>query len=260
VLALTGCQQVFGLEPPRLVDGGRSDAPRDARGDASDAGDDAPPSAPHLVQSASTASPAGQMAGSLSLDLPAAVAMGDLLAVFVSYDSGATLTSVSDDRGNIFTIANSVADATNSQIATMAFAKNIKGGSGKVHANFSGPICCRILIVHEVAGVNTLAPFDGFAGMLQTSPGTGTDAVSSSPLATTRAPDYMFAVTTNSNDLPGQSITAGTGFTKRESLTPTGGNATLSEDMLVSVPGASSATFTYSMNGPALTAAMAFSQ
>jgi hypothetical protein len=223
------------------------------------AGDCSADTSVSVVQTASIASsPFGMEESSVTLPLPTPIGAGNLLAVFVSYADGVTLTSVTDNLGNTFKLVRTVDDMPHSQAATTAYAQNTKAGVDSVTANFNGLTCCRSVIVHELHGADTIAPLDGNSARLQTGAGTGTDSVTSGQMFTQSPRDYIFAASTNSDGVTGQTISAGTGFSRREILTPSAGNSTVSEDENVNAPGSVSSTFTYSNNGASLTMQMAF--
>jgi hypothetical protein len=237
-----------------MPDGGTADAR------SVDTPVDAPVPMITFVRSASIASAPFSTgnANMLSLPLLGAVGQGNLLAVFVSYSDSAHLTSVTDDLGNLFMVERTLDDVANTQSVAIAYGTAISGGTDTIYANFDNSICCRILVVHELHGANLTTPFDNYAIRYQTGNDAGMDGVTSSAATTTTSPEYIFAVSTNADGTNGETITAGTGFTPRELLTPSGGNTTLSEDRQASPAGPVTSTFTYSMSGAAMTAEMAF--
>ena len=97
----------------------------------------------------------------------------------------------------------------------MCYAANIKAGANTVTATFNGSRAFRRLIVSEYGGVATSSPVDVTAK----GAGTGTtaaNAITSTAATTTAGGDLIFG-TTMDTSAP-TAITAGTGFTQRNSV------------------------------------------
>src|SRR5207249_3851909 len=95
---------------------------------------------------------------------------------------------------------------------------NITGGAETVTATFTGTAPVAQLIVHEVSGLDTVAPLDQHKIVSQNNVGTGTDAVTTAPNVTpTTDGQYIFGATYPSNAAGGP-LNAGTGFTIAENV------------------------------------------
>lgn len=187
---------------------------------------------------------------------------GNLICGWIGWGNpgGETLNSITDTRGNAYTLGSQVNDVTNAQAYRHFHAKNIiGGGANTITATFSVAVNFRFGQAAEYSGLDTSAPFDVQAVQFQAAPGTGADAVSSTALTTTVTNELVFGGTENSaEDLPGTgTIVAGTGFTSRELLNTSTGRL---EDLNKAAAGSQAATFTQSVNNARLTGAMAFKE
>ena len=212
---------------------------------------------PAFVQSKSSLVSSGS-ASTVATTFTSNVAAGNLIAVWVTWgSSSATLcsTCVNDSLGNTYTIVQTV--SRSGKRTAMAYAKNIAGGANTVTATFSASISSRGIIVHEISGADPTAPLDGNAGQRQTTPGLGTDAVSSGSFTTTKNGDYIFGVSLQEGSSCAGAA-AGTGFTPRETPACVNSMQPISEDKIQSAAGSTAATFTASSNTSHMTQAMAF--
>ncbi|MBI2023163.1 hypothetical protein HYT01_01190 [Candidatus Giovannonibacteria bacterium] len=108
----------------------------------------------------------------------------------------ADLTSVTDNKGNSYTLKTRAEDAGNTQSIQAFYAKNITGGATHtITANINGSCSFRAIAVHEVSGVDTTAPDDGSNQQFQSAPGTGTNALTSGSFTTSANGDYIFSAT-----------------------------------------------------------------
>ena len=138
---------------------------------------------------------------------------GNLFVGFVTWKSSTvTLDSITDTLGHTITLVNNPT-ATNggNYRSALFYAKNISGGADTLTFNFSASTTTNGL-VHEVSGLDTIAPLDQSAIVDQTAPGTGTDAVTTGNVTTTTDGQYIFGCSQNDN---GIDMSAGTGFTER---------------------------------------------
>jgi hypothetical protein len=170
-------------------------------------------SAPAYVQGSAVLNDAG--AFTIARAFTTANTAGNLIVAAVSWDSTATLTC-SDSQGNAYVVVTTQYDATWDQSLAVCYAVNIKAGANTVTASFGSSVTTRRLAVHEYSGIALTSPVDVSAKRV----GTGTTTVNgvSSPAATTTASgDLIFGAVM---DVSGSttSITAGTGFTQRQSL------------------------------------------
>jgi hypothetical protein len=228
-------------------------------------GHDGPPAQPMVtfVQGAGhTDTPfAGNGNGTVAATFGAPAAGGNLIAVWVTYDgsTGILTNGITDNVGNVYATVQTIADATDVQKTTMAYAKNIASGATTVTVALDTSVttCCRMIVIHELHGADRTSPVDGFSSRQQ-SGATTPDAVNANTIATSIAGDYIFAVSSNSNGVAGETIAAGTSFMSRVSLGGGGGNATLSEDVVAGAPGATMGTFTYGMSGVSMSQQVAY--
>lgn len=192
------------------------------------------------------------------------VAAGNLIVVAVSWGSASVVESctVSDNLGNTYTRLTNCdqVDATNQQQIAVFYAKNVVGGSCTVTATFAGSRDNNGIVIAEYSGVDTTAPADQSVGNFQTAPGTGANAVTSTAKTTTQAGELAVGAYADTSVGAGTTITAGTGFTKRQD---TGGGGAHSiqivlEDQIQSSAGSIAATFTEALNHRALSAMATF--
>lgn len=169
-------------------------------------------------------------------------------AVHIISTAGITVSSVTSS-GNSPAITRQASDASARGLATGKI-PNLAGGSTTVTANLSASGRA-ILDVHEVSGCATTQD-EGDNTNSQTTPGTGTDAVTSGTVVTTVNGDYIFGASI-STALSG-AISSGTGFSEGPN---TGGNSVQSEYMVQSVAGTVAATFTNGTNTAHITQVVA---
>jgi hypothetical protein len=174
------------------------------------------------------------------------VKAGNVIAVGVGWSSTPALTSITDNCGigggsNTYVILNKPVG----EVASIGMAYAVIGKSGACTVSAAiGAVQDIDIVVHEITGVNTAQPLDAYKVDLAGNPGTGTDALSSGNLATQDA-DYIFAFAVDNGS--GATLSAGTGFTSRESL-PAGAVRLRSEDRVRTSAGAFRATFTTTIN------------
>lgn len=137
-----------------------------------------------------------------------------------------TLTSITDDKGNSYTLRNNPRQGTYGNIA-FGHSFGVTGGTVAITATFSGTPSVAILVVHEVSGVSA---YDTSATGDSTF-GSGTDSISLG-LTTSVANTYIFGLDFNTTQNGGPS--AGTGYTTRETF---GGNNGCSIDRVFSGSG-----------------------
>jgi hypothetical protein len=257
VLAAVGCR--FADNPakpdasapgdaPRPIDGAIAhDAPHDTPPDA------APPEVTFVQGSGTVNSNWGNGGDTLALTMPDAIGSGDAIAVFVSWADQGSLGSITDSLGNTFTVVKTVDDGNQNQEGAVAYAQDVIGGSDTITAHFGSSPCCRVLLAHEVRGASISSAAGSATGQVQTA-GNGSNAVTST-FVDAGSGDYVFGVSTDVAGTTNQTIAAGTDETLRESLLPGGGNgnATASEDRVVTGSGSAASTFTYGKSGEQIT-------
>lgn len=140
----------------------------------------------------------------------------NLICGAVAYDSAVTLNSVTDSKGNTYSIVRTVTDALNLTKLSSFYAKNITGGaSHAVTANLSATSTYALIAVHEVSGADTSTPLDVETGQVQVDP-TGTDGISSGSVSTSTNGQYVFAGSfTSAPPSSSTAFSAGTSYTLR---------------------------------------------
>ena len=167
---------------------------------------------------------------SVSVAYPLAQTLGNLNIVAVGWnDTASTVTSVSDSRGNVYTLAIGPTSGTGLR-QSIYYAKNIAAGSNTVTVTFSQAAVYVDIRVLEYSGLDTTNPLDVTAGAA----GTGTSA-SSGSATTTTAKELIFGAGMTTTHFNGP----GTGFVSRIITNP---DADIAEDQQVTSTGTYSAT------------------
>ena len=170
---------------------------------------------------------------------PVATAPGDLIVVAVSWGNDATV-SCSDSQGNTYSVATAQYDSANNQSLAICYAPNAKGGADTITATFSDEAPYRRLLIHEYSGVALTAPVDVVAEYIGNGR-TAANAITSTAATTTSSGDLVFGAVMDDTGV--NNITAGTGFTQRQSVNNTD---LVSEDLVLLFNGTVAATFTFS--------------
>jgi hypothetical protein len=261
VALLAGCDALFGIhELPGDASRTSDVSSADGADDALDAAGaiDAHSTSPFFVQGATAwASPWSESSTTIAATLTHAIEPGSVIAVYVTYASAATVTSVIDSVGNTYAVVDSITDGGDEQSATTAWATATTGGIDTVTVQLSSAQCCRAILVHEISGASASAALDAHSALEQPAI-TATDQVTSDASTTTVAGDYVFAATIDAANASGQMIRPGTGELERLSPMIPNGPASMSEDEIAHAAGAVTSTFTFSVSGSSLTAQMAF--
>ncbi len=174
---------------------------------------------------------------------------GDLNVIVVGWnDTASTVTAVTDNAGNEYTLAVGPTILTGFLSQTIYYAKNIASAAAGniVTVKFSGAATFPDVRILEYAGIDTSIAVDRVAAA------TGSTSVSDSgPLQTANANDLLVA----GNMVYTASVAPGTGFTQRIVTTPDGDSV---EDRVVSVAGSYDATESLSSSGPWVMQMVAF--
>src|SRR4051812_23306988 len=101
----------------------------------------------------------------------AAVWVGKFIVGIFFHDvGGATLTSITENKGNNYTISDVVSDSPNGHGAQSFFLGNITNGPSVLTATFSGTTNFITIVWNEYSGVAALAdPRDGHGGQVNSS-------------------------------------------------------------------------------------------
>lgn len=167
------------------------------------------------------------------------VTSGNLLYAFIAWTSTTiTLSSIADDKGNTWVVQDNPTTIGTLGRVAQAYAMNVASGNTQITATFSAGATSEIH-VGELSGCATSSAQDAHIVNPQiggSSPGTGTDAVTSTAITTTTngiivGCAFDIGVVTAPN--------AGTGFTSIST-----GTMARSEYKLISSGGTMAATFT----------------
>ncbi len=164
----------------------------------------------------------------------AAQTLGNLNVVVVGWnDSTATVSSVTDSRGNAYALAAApvVQSATASQ--AIYYAKNISAaaaGANTITVTFSVAAAFPDIRIAEYTGLDTVSPLDVSVG----AQGTTTSTSNSGLVTTTSANDLLLGA----NLVQSTTMGAGTGYTSRVIT----GDGDILEDRIVTVTGSYNAT------------------
>ena len=166
---------------------------------------------------------------SVAVTYTGAQTAGNLNVVAVGWnDSTATVSSVTDSKGNIYTRAVGPTTVAGLLSQSIYYAKNIAAATANtntVTVQFNVAAQYADIRILEYSGVDTVSPVD------VTSAGTGSSATSSAPaVSTTNANDLLFAA----NMVATLTSAAGTGFTSRVITTP---NGDIAQDRVVTAIG-----------------------
>jgi hypothetical protein len=165
----------------------------------------------------------------------AAQTPGNLNIIVVGWnDTTATVQSVTDNRGNVYTLAIGPTSGTALR-QSIYYAANIAGGATTVTVTFSQPAAYPDIRILEYAGVSTLDTTAGASGSSTTA--------NSGAATTTAANELIFGANMVATLTQGP----GTSFTSRIITTPDGD---IAEDRIVTAIGTYSATAPLSPAGP----------
>lgn len=170
-----------------------------------------------FVQAKSTGMGAGSVT-SIAATFSAAVTSGNAVVgvAAVGNSNPSALSTITDDKGNNYTIVRKTADATNGELLATFYLLNITNAPTVITANFSGTESDSGISMMEVSGVATSSALDVETGQVEATPGTGTDALNSTAVTTTTAGQFIFAGAVRTGNRGGGSaeFTPGTGFTE----------------------------------------------
>jgi hypothetical protein len=184
---------------------------------------------PAYLQGAYATPQTAQSAVAVTLQSPQSA--GNLLVVIAGWNDGtASISSVTDSRGDTFALAIGPTRRTTAISQSIYYAKNVLGGSNTVTVRFNRAATFADIRVLEYAGLDPVAPFDsaaaasGFGGQADTG-----------VLTTHAAGDLLVAGDTVWTGSPN----AGTGYTTRMITNP---DADIVEDRVAAAAGSYNAT------------------
>jgi chitodextrinase len=186
----------------------------------------------------------------LNVKYLAAQTLGNLNVVAVGWnDTSATVTSVTDTSGNVYTRAVGPTSWPGALTQSIYYSANIKAaaaGANTVTVVFSRPAVYVDVRILEYSGIDVSNPVDAVAAA------TGTAGTSDSgPAITTNANDLLFGA----NMTTGATSAPGTGWTSRIITWP---NLDIAEDRIVSTTGTYRATAAVSSGAPWVMQLVAF--
>ena len=210
-----------------------------------------------LVQEATALNDSGVGATTIVRAFTSNITAGNMIIGAVGYGDVSTTVSVADTLGNTYTVSTVNADGGNLQYQRTFYANSSTGGANTVTVTFGTSVAYRRLYISEYSGLATASPNDGGTGQLQTSPGTGTDAITSGNIVTTVDGDLIWGITQNTSEVdPGTgTLVAGTGYTQDAQV---GTVIMRAEHKTQTTAGSVAATFTASIDHRLLTNILAF--
>jgi hypothetical protein len=163
-----------------------------------------------LVQSVfNDVSPATLSDTTIVCSFAAPVSIGGFVWGIADYASGPALTSVTDDQGNVY---NTTVGPTGSNIFWLG---HITNAPTTITINLAGASIFRSMAMQEWSGVAAVAdPSDGSIAVDQTTPGTGSDAVTTGNITTTFNNDLILGGYISFSGGPEPGLLAGTGYIK----------------------------------------------
>ena len=200
----------------------------------------APP--PSSVQTA--ASIADSAGTTLAQAFSSANTASNLITVVTSWGSPTATANptVSDSAGNTYVLATSTFSSLGQQSLAIYYAKNIRAGANTVTVDFGGSRAWRRILITEYRGIDPVNPVDVVMAN-QGSANMAKDNVTSGVVTTTASGDLIFGAVENYN--ASGTLSAGTSFTLRNSVTFGGVIETAIEDSVQSSAGSAAATFTF---------------
>lgn len=173
-------------------------------------------SLPNYVKGASNGNDAN--GASLAATFASAVGAGNLVRGYVTWGTAVLtdLNTVTDDKGNTYTIVDKVADGGNVQSYGSFYLENITNAPTIITANFLNTPVVRAIVVGEYNTLAQASAINGHAMILRTNPGTGADAITTGNFTTTQAGDTVTSGILNTSAGPLATVAHGTGFTDEE--------------------------------------------
>lgn len=167
------------------------------------------------VQVASNSFVFNDAAGSIAATFGSGVGSGSTVCGAVAYSEAVgTVTSITDDQSNSYTIQRTVASAGDVGLVTF-FGSNISGAPTVITVTYSsGSMIYRALVIAEFSGVHT-SPLDVETGQEQLEVSPATDAITSGSVTTTVDGVGVCGFALRTVGLGADSFAAGTNYTER---------------------------------------------
>src|SRR5258706_165980 len=185
----------------------------------------------------------------IPVTLGAAVAVDDIIVGMTGSDnSSAPTLTVTDSLGNVYTVhADQIDDVTQVQSGRTWRSKVTVAGTPTITTTFSVASTGRRTIAAAWSG-SAATPFDTSKGNLQTAPGTGTDAVTSTNITPATNNELLVGLNQRTSAAAG-TITGGTNYTLRLAVSST----VAIEDRILASASSVAATFTFSADHRTIT-------
>jgi hypothetical protein len=185
-------------------------------------------------------------ASSIPVSLSSNSPINDVIACYVFWiDPSITLTSVTDSKSNSYTVLTGDNQTSGNFHTAQALAQVTSAGTLTITGNFSGTVASSVKIgCADIENAATSSIIDQHVANTQSSPGTGTNAVTTGNITTAVSGDYLFVWNVDCNGNVA-TISAGTGYTIRNG----GTNNQAIEDQVQASAGIIAGTFTYSSGG-----------
>lgn len=197
-------------------------------------------------QSAISADSDGVNRTTIGVTMGTGAGVGDAIFGIVTYDTstGGTLTSITDDQGNAYTILDAKVDAPHTQNTASFYRLSLTNSPITITANFSASLSYSRIAVDDFINVLSVSALDGHASQALGTTGTGTDAATSGSITTTTAADGIWGGVMLIGGSPPSSIVHGTGFTTGADGDTGPNTRMMTEWKLQGSAGATAATFT----------------
>lgn len=188
-----------------------------------------------------------------STALSAAALSGSTIAVWVTNDTSAFTaapTSVIDSCSQNYTLRSQINDVAHTQqFLLYTFSNSTCISAFTVTATWAVTTGGTGVWVAEITGVSPSA-YQGVSGQLQTSPGTGTNVITSTTVTPSSQPCLMYAMSFMPSSPITAALTVGTGFTAGPpGFAGSGATKALSESQHLTSTSAIAGTFTDATNG-----------
>lgn len=191
---------------------------------------------------------AASTVSSFSITLPGTVTSGNTIVGVVALentDSQGTLTSVTDDKSNTYTLVVSGNSGGHTVSLIFFWLKNITNGPITLTANFSPSTEFIRMQVAEFSGITSTSATDGSAYQAINT-GAGTDVVTSGSFVTVTSGDLVFSGTAQTSGASFNTLSTGTGYTVLYNTTSTDTTCTLaSEYRIQGAAGSIAGTFSF---------------
>jgi hypothetical protein len=157
----------------------------------------------------------GTASTTVATTLASTVGVGNAVFVFFFITSPtATVTNVTDDKGNTYTAVGAQTDVNVASRTFTYYALNVSNSPKTITATYSTSLPFSGMLVDEYSGIAAVSALDGNGSLSQKGLGTsGANDIKSNAFTTTANGDLIWGASVNISGSAG--FTAGTGFTLR---------------------------------------------